>query len=94
MNLWMFVNKYLRPSQTAPFGVFFKFHRLFQNGPSKLIKNATIIRLYEKKTHIKMLTQIHFESLGNTHPLEVSGISSFQWTNNPGMKKMEMEKGI
>lgn len=68
MNLWMFVNEYLRPSQTAPFGVFFKFHRLFQSGPSKLIKNATIIRLCEKKIHIKMLTQIRFESLGNTPP--------------------------
>lgn len=57
MNLWMFVNEYLRPTQTAPFGVFFKFHTLFQNGPSKLIKNATIIRLHEKK-HINMLTQV------------------------------------
>lgn len=67
MNLWMFTNEYILSSQTAPFGVFFKFHRLFQNSPSKLIKNATIIRLCEeKKIHIKMLTQIHFENLGNT----------------------------
>lgn len=97
MNLWVFVNEYLRPSQTAPFGVFFKFHRQFQNSPSKVIKNATIIRLYEKK-HIKTLTQIHSENLGNTHSLQVSDISSLQWTNNPGMKKKkkkeERERGI
>lgn len=67
MNLWMFVNEYFRPSQTGYFGVFFKFHRLFQNGPSKLIKNATIVRLFEKK-HINMLTQIHAESVGKTPP--------------------------